>query len=101
MSRWRNGLGAARGPERLVLLQAEEVARARALTDEYEDRCEALGSLVVDSRDLAIRSSTVSWCRHKGYLLIRITVYYRSAGRIRHYHWRKRMRTPAGRQFAS
>lgn len=95
--KWRTGFARATGPERMVLLQAEQVARERAFGEWYQERCEAVGSVLVDAHDLAPRSVRVEWCRSKGYLLIRLTVYNRSARGVRHYHWRKALRRPIGR----
>jgi hypothetical protein len=89
--KWRVGLSGASQLERLTLIEAEWAARERAFGEAYQERCEALGSLLCDAVDLAVRGVRTEWCRYEGNLLIRITVYHRSAGRVRTFYWRKRM----------
>ena len=85
---WKVGLSRASQYERMVLIDAEWAARERAFGEAYQERCDELGSLLCDATDLAVRGVRTEWCRHKGYLLLRITVYHRSAGRVRTFHWR-------------
>src|SRR5215213_6152939 len=86
--RWRQGLSQANTRERLALLAAEQNARERAFGEAYQERCDLLGSPLVDSLDLAVRSVTLRWCRYNGHLLAILRVHYRSAGRVRVYRWR-------------
>lgn len=88
---WRKGLSKATNRERLVLIEAEQRARERAFADAYNDRLTETNSLLCDANDLAVRSSTVEWARHKRCLYLRITVYHRSTGRIRAFNWRVAM----------
>ena len=99
--RWRKGLSGATGKERLVLLQAEQVARERAFGEAYQERCEATGSILCDAHDLAIRSTTVEWTRTGGHLLVILRVHHRSAGRVRTFRWRVNVSVAVGRAFDS
>lgn len=89
---WRKGLARASGPERLVILEAERSAKEIAFADAYNARCKEVGSILCDAHDLAIRGASTKWCRFKGRLFLIITVYHRSAGRVRVFGWRSAVR---------
>lgn len=92
---WRNGLGRATGPERLLLLQAEHEAIQRAIKEWYDERLAETDSLVADAHDLTVRGASTFWGRKAGCLFVRVTVYGRSAGRIRTFCWRATVRPTA------
>lgn len=77
----------------MVILDCERSAKEIAFADAYEARCRELDSVLVDAHDLAIRGASTKWGRKNGNLYLIITVYHRSAGRIRTFGWRKTMRT--------
>lgn len=95
---WRNGLGAASFSERLVILECEHRARSEAIQEWYLARLKETRSLIVDAHDLDVRGASTIWGRGQGNLYLRITVYGRSAGRIRSFRWCRTMRiyTPGG-----
>jgi hypothetical protein len=72
---WRNGLSGASNKERAVLIDAERRAREKAFGEAYQARCDAAGSLLVDARDLSVRSTRVVWGRADGCLWVRVFVY--------------------------
>lgn len=96
---WRNGLGAAKGHERLRILEAEYRARQEAVQEWYLERLEETGGLIVDSHDISVRGASTFWGRKAGYLYLRIVVYGRSTGRIRTFHWRAAMSSTAHTEY--
>lgn len=99
--RWRKGLSGASGPERLVILQAERIARERAFGEWYQERCDEVGSILCDAHDLAVRSVSVEWARCGGSLLLVLTCHNRSAGRVRRFLWRVSVSAAIGGAFDS
>ena len=89
---WRNGLGAAKGYERLVILACEHRARVEAIQEWYWERLVENDGVIVDAHDLDVRGASTFWGRKAGRLYLRIVVYGRSAGRIRTFHWCRTMR---------
>lgn len=85
---WRQGLSRATARERMALLDGEAKAKEVAFGEAYQERCDAAGSILVDSTDLAIRSVHIEWCRYKGDLLAIYHIHHRSAGRVRTIRWR-------------
>lgn len=85
---WRQGLSGATARERWSLLRAEHEARQISIGVQYQERCDALDTILVDAHDLDVRSSRISWARGKGYLWVVVTVYHRSAGGLRDFRWR-------------
>lgn len=89
---WRNGLSGTSGAERLAILGAEHAARQRAIQEWYLERLDESSDFVVDAHDLDVRGASTFWGRKGGSLYLRITVYGRSAGRIRTFLWRSTVR---------
>ena len=99
--RWRKGLSSASGPERLVILQAEQIARERAFGEWYQERCTEMDSILVDAHDLAVRSVSVEWTRSGGHLLLILACHSRSARRVRTFRWRVSVSAAVGGAFDS
>ena len=99
IGRWRKGLSGATSRERLVLLQAEAIARERAFGEWYSARCEEFDSILVDATDLDVRSVRLEWARCDGHLLIILRCFARDPGRVRTYRWRVNVSTAIGQAF--